>query len=274
METQMITPSNESMEPEQSMVTSARKRSNKTTSRCALTAAPAIAALVMAACGGTQLHGKYVTSKQHAGQFSGLVESEIEFKSGNKANVIVGVFGMQGPTQEVDYEVRGKEVTIKNPQGTMVARITDDGCLDFGGAFGKLCKKAERAASQKGGPEGKALARAHPAPMKSEAYDASMKSDLRNLVTAEEAYFADSVKYSSRITCADPPRRGAVAFCATAGNVLGAVRVGSGPEAGWSANMKNANTPRTCAIYVGAVTPVAPATRNGGEGQPVCSSVL
>jgi|GEM_PF-2669017 len=274
METQMITTNNKSMEPEQPMVTSARKRSNKTTSRCPLTAAPAIVALLVAACGGAQLHGKYFTSKQPAVQFSGLVESEIEFKSGNKANVIVGVFGMQGPTQEVDYEVRGKEVTIKSPQGTMVARITNDGCLDFGGAFGKLCKRAERTASHKAGPEGSALARAHAASMKSEAYDASMRSDLRNLVTAEEAYFADSVKYSSRITCADPPRRGAVAFCATAGNVLSAVTVGSGTEAGWSASMKNGSTSRTCAIYVGTVTPLAPATRNGQEGRPVCSSVL
>ena len=30
---------------------------------------------------------------------------------------------------------------------------------------------------------------------KEKAYLASMKSDLRNLVTSEEAYFADSVKY-------------------------------------------------------------------------------
>lgn len=262
METRMITMNNKGMEPEQARVASARKRSNKTASRCALTAAPAIVALLVAACGGAQLHGKYFTSKQSAVQFSGLVESEIEFKSGNKANVIVGVFGMRGPTQEVDYEVHGKEVTIKSPQGTMVATIADDGCLDFGGALGKLCKQAEQRA---------ALARGHAASMKSEAYDASMRSDLRNLVTAEEAYFADSVKYSSRITCANPPTRGAVAFCATAGNVLGAVTVGSGTQAGWSANMKNANTPRTCAVYIGAVTPLAPATR---EGQPACSSVL
>src|SRR5690348_13305581 len=32
---------------------------------------------------------------------------------------------------------------------------------------------------------------------KAKAYIASMKSDLRNLVTAEEAFFADSVKYSN-----------------------------------------------------------------------------
>lgn len=126
--------------------------------------------------------------------------------------------------------------------------------------------------------------------MKSEAYDASMKSDLRNLVTAEEAYFADSVKYSSRVACANPPsanlpkrksakraggvqnraERGSVAFCATAGNVLGVVTVGSDTQ-GWSANIKNAKTPDTCAIYVGAVTPLAPATKNDPEGAPVCS---
>src|SRR5216110_144451 len=34
---------------------------------------------------------------------------------------------------------------------------------------------------------------------KEKAYLASMKSDLRNLVTAEEAYFADSVKYTTAI---------------------------------------------------------------------------
>src|SRR5256885_11117533 len=44
---------------------------------------------------------------------------------------------------------------------------------------------------------------------KEKAYLASMKSDLRNLVTAEEAYFADSVKYSATIaagglTCTQP----------------------------------------------------------------------
>src|SRR5256885_5783405 len=36
---------------------------------------------------------------------------------------------------------------------------------------------------------------------KAKAYIASMKSDLRNLVTAEEAYFADSVKYSATTAC-------------------------------------------------------------------------
>ena len=36
------------------------------------------------------------------------------------------------------------------------------------------------------------------------AYIASMKSDLRNLVTAEEAFFADSVRYSGSVSCSRP----------------------------------------------------------------------
>src|SRR5437870_3053183 len=43
------------------------------------------------------------------------------------------------------------------------------------------------------------------------AYVASMKSDLRNLVTAEEAYFADSVKYTTKTSCAQPPAAGTAA---------------------------------------------------------------
>src|SRR3989449_1220244 len=44
---------------------------------------------------------------------------------------------------------------------------------------------------------------------KAKAYIASMKSDLRNLVTAEEAYFADSVKYTATTACTTPPTAGA-----------------------------------------------------------------
>src|SRR3989442_9633572 len=40
---------------------------------------------------------------------------------------------------------------------------------------------------------------------KAKAYIASMKSDLRNLVTAEEAYFADSVKYTATTACTTRP---------------------------------------------------------------------
>ena len=43
---------------------------------------------------------------------------------------------------------------------------------------------------------------------KEKAYLASMKSDLRNLVTAEEAYFADSVKYTSNLGRSEERRVG------------------------------------------------------------------
>src|SRR6266850_686184 len=63
---------------------------------------------------------------------------------------------------------------------------------------------------------------------KAKAYVASMKSDLRNLVTAEEAYFADSVKYSNTTSCTTPPTAGTVNFCVTTGNTLGAIGLAAG----------------------------------------------
>ena len=40
---------------------------------------------------------------------------------------------------------------------------------------------------------------------KSKAYITAMKSDLRNLVTAEEAFFADSSKYTATVVAAEVP---------------------------------------------------------------------
>ena len=105
---------------------------------------------------------------------------------------------------------------------------------------------------------------------KQKAYIASMKSDLRNLVTAEEAYFADSLKYSTTTSCTNPPAAGAANYCTTTGNTLGAITTGTGTQAGWTASVTNLNTPTSCAIFVGAVTPTAPATASSAEGAPVC----
>jgi len=105
---------------------------------------------------------------------------------------------------------------------------------------------------------------------KEKAYIASMKSDLRNLVTAEEAYFADSVKYSTVVACTNPPTAGAVAFCTTTGNTLTAPTIGTGTQAGWTAHITNLNTTKSCGIYVGAITPQAPAATTDPEGAPVC----
>src|SRR6266704_1019947 len=84
---------------------------------------------------------------------------------------------------------------------------------------------------------------------KEKAYLASMKSDLRNLVTAEEAYFADSIKY-------------------TTANTLGAITTGTGTQAGWTATVTNANTAKSCEIFVGATSPALNIAT--AEGAPAC----
>jgi len=105
---------------------------------------------------------------------------------------------------------------------------------------------------------------------KEKAYIASMKEDLGNLVIAEEAYFADSVKYSATISCTNPATAGTVQWCASTGNTLGTVTVGTGTQAGWTAGETNLNTTVSCAIYIGAITPTAPASASTPEGAPVC----
>src|SRR5947199_3274637 len=92
---------------------------------------------------------------------------------------------------------------------------------------------------------------------KEKAYLASMKSDLRNLVTAEEAYFADSVKYSATIGA------GGVTFTQSTGNTLPAI---AKTADGWTANITNVNTMKTCSIYIGS-TALTPANK---EGEPKC----
>jgi type IV pilus assembly protein PilA len=90
---------------------------------------------------------------------------------------------------------------------------------------------------------------------KEKAYLASMKSDLRNLVTAEEAYFADSIKYTTNL---GPAFR-------TSTGVVGPTIVLTGD--GWTAMVGHTATTRTCAVYTGS-TPLAPATK---EAAPQCT---
>ncbi|HJQ65898.1 MAG TPA: prepilin-type N-terminal cleavage/methylation domain-containing protein [Gemmatimonadales bacterium] len=92
---------------------------------------------------------------------------------------------------------------------------------------------------------------------KEKAYIASMKSDLRNLVTAEEAYFADSVKYTTTVGA------GGVTFNVTTGNNNPTLALSAD---GWTATISNINTTKTCAIFIGS-TAIAPATK---EGEPKC----
>src|SRR2546428_4108517 len=85
---------------------------------------------------------------------------------------------------------------------------------------------------------------------KAKAYIASMKTGLRNLATAEEAYFADSFMYSATTACTTPPTAGAVNFCVTTGNNLGVIGLAAG-NGGLGAAVTN-NKPTT-PVVAGAI---------------------
>lgn len=101
---------------------------------------------------------------------------------------------------------------------------------------------------------------------KEKAYLASMKSDLRNVATAQESYFADNQVYTDMTasnvggTASPDPATG---FVPSAGVSITATATGG---TGWSAVATHSGTSKTCAIFVG-VAPVAPATV---EGEPKC----
>ena len=100
---------------------------------------------------------------------------------------------------------------------------------------------------------------------KEKAYLASMKSDLRNMATTQEAYFADFQTYVSGTASNVGGTTAAVnGFVPSAGVSVTAAATGG---TGWSTTSWHSGTTRTCAIFVG-VAAVAPATV---EGEPKCN---
>ncbi len=95
---------------------------------------------------------------------------------------------------------------------------------------------------------------------KEKTYFAMMKSDLRNLVTAEEAYFnTNNTYYDGVIPSAS------IDFAPSTGVklVLSDVSV-----TGWAATATHTSTPgKQCAVFYGAAPAPAPATL---EGQIAC----
>ncbi len=90
---------------------------------------------------------------------------------------------------------------------------------------------------------------------KEKAYVAAMKSDLRNLVTAQESYFADTDLY------------GSVANLANYYNPSAGVTIVATATKGIShkATATHSGTVQTCAIYINE-TFKAPATAEGAPG--------
>ena len=106
---------------------------------------------------------------------------------------------------------------------------------------------------------------------KEKAYVASMKSDLKNLVTVEESHFADKSTYGAKAAVEAAP----YSFAVSKGNSATAI---TGDSLGWSASMSNGSTKQVCTIFAGgadatgAITGAA-ATNKGSatqDGVPDC----
>ena len=93
---------------------------------------------------------------------------------------------------------------------------------------------------------------------KQKAYVAQMKSDLKNLATAEEAFFYDSTFYTSSLAALNN-------FNASTGVTLTVVSASPG---GWSARAVHSQTARQCVLFEGNAPALAPATV---EGQITCT---
>ncbi len=92
---------------------------------------------------------------------------------------------------------------------------------------------------------------------KGKAYTASLRSDLRNLATAEEAYFYETSSYTSNLSSLN--------FNLSSGVT---VTFGLASAAGWSAKVTHPLAyPIECAMFIGSIAPLAPAT---SEGLMVC----
>jgi prepilin-type N-terminal cleavage/methylation domain-containing protein len=93
---------------------------------------------------------------------------------------------------------------------------------------------------------------------KTKAYTAAMKSDLRNLVTAEESFFADSTKYSTYDTTK-------LKFKPSTGVNAPTISTGAGY---WSATVTHTQIANfSCGIGVNTSNTVV---TTAGDGEPAC----
>ena len=89
---------------------------------------------------------------------------------------------------------------------------------------------------------------------KEKAYIASMKSDLRNLVTAQEAYFSDNNSaYAASTTAMGTAYRSSTGVTVTLGGVS---------ATGWAATATHGSTTKTCTLTLGSGAT--------NEGEPIC----
>lgn len=88
---------------------------------------------------------------------------------------------------------------------------------------------------------------------KGKTYTATLKSDLRNLATAEEAYYYETGVYASSVTALNVHLTSGVN-----------ITFGTVNAAGWAASVTHPLAyPIQCAMFMGGVPPMAPATVEG-----------
>lgn len=91
---------------------------------------------------------------------------------------------------------------------------------------------------------------------KDRAIVSQMKSDLRNMVTAQEAYSADN-----NSTYYNGPVPNVVLVYGSSSNVV--ITLSNVTATGWAATASHPSVPRTCALFVGNAGPIGPATVEG-----------
>ena len=87
---------------------------------------------------------------------------------------------------------------------------------------------------------------------KEKAYLASMKSDLRNLATAQEAFLFDSLTYTTN--------QALLNYAASAGVTI---TVNTATGGGWSATASHNVTTKQCYMFYGSAAPLGSATQEG-----------
>ena len=92
---------------------------------------------------------------------------------------------------------------------------------------------------------------------KEKAYLASMKADLRNLATAEEAFLFDSLTYTTTL--------GLLNYAPSAGVTI---TINTATGGGWSATASHNVTTKMCYMFYGSAAPLGSATQ---EGKVSCS---
>ncbi len=108
---------------------------------------------------------------------------------------------------------------------------------------------------------------------KERAYVASMKTDLRNIVTAEEGYAGNNG--GAYLAPSDSTKIATLGAQLSTGNSMsaGTAVAAAGAQApGWNATIQSTNTGKKCYIFVGGATNPAPAAVQVGmkDGAPAC----